>query len=79
MANESPIHIRSLKVLLKEVYKFLNGLSPPIMIEVLQANDCPYDLKNPRILASKHISTVKYGINTIAFSILKFGKTFHQK
>ena len=54
MANESPIHIRSLNVLLKEFYKFLNGLSPPIMIEVLQTNDCPYDLKNPRILASKH-------------------------
>ena len=54
MANERPIHIRSLKVPLKEVYKFLNGLSPPIMIEGLQTNDCPYDLKNPRILASKH-------------------------
>ena len=34
MANESTIHIRNLKFLLTEVYKFLNGLSPPIMNEV---------------------------------------------
>ena len=66
MANESTIHIRNLKFLLTEVYKFLNGLSPPIMNEVFQTNDCPYDLRNPRILASKHKSTVKYGFNTIA-------------
>ena len=68
MANECTIHIRNLKFLLTEVYKFLNGLSPPIMNEVFQTNDCPYDLRNPRILASKHISTIKYGINTIAFT-----------
>ena len=67
MANESTIHIRNLKFLLTEVYKFFNGLSPPIMNEVFQKNDCPYDLRNPRILASKHKSTIKHGINTIAF------------
>ena len=67
MANESTIHIRNLKFLLTEVYKFLNGLSPPIMNEVFQTNDCPYDLRNPRILASKRKSTIKYGINTIVF------------
>ena len=37
------------------------------MNELFQTNDCPYDLKNPRIIASKHKSTIKYGINTIAF------------
>ena len=37
------------------------------MNEVLRTNDCPYYLKNPRILASKHKSTIKNGINTIAF------------
>ena len=67
MANESTIHIRNLKFLLTKVYKFLNGLSPPIMSEVFQTNNCSYDLKNPRILVSKHKSTIKYGINTIAF------------
>ena len=37
------------------------------MNEVFQTNDCPYDLRNPRILASKRKSTIKYGINTIVF------------
>ena len=37
------------------------------MNEVFQTNDCPYDLRNPRIPASKHKSTIKYGINTITF------------
>ena len=69
MANESTIHIRNLKFLLTEVYKFLNGLSPPIMNEVFQTNDCPYDLRNPRIPASKPKSTKKYGINTVAFKV----------
>ena len=45
MANESTIHIRNLKFLPTEVYTFLNGLSPPIMNEVFQTNDCPYDLR----------------------------------
>ena len=69
MTNESTIHIRNLKFLLNEVYKFLNGLSPPIMNEVFQTKDCPYDLRNPRILSSKHKSTIKYGINTIVFRV----------
>ena len=67
MANERTIRIRNLKFLLTELYKILNGLSPPIMSKVFQTNDCLYDLGNPRILASKHKSTIKYGINTIAF------------
>ena len=37
------------------------------MNKVFQTNDCPYELRNARILASKHKSTVKYGINTIPF------------
>ena len=67
MANESAIHIRNLKFLLTKVYKFLNGLSPPIMSEVFQTNYCPYDLRNLGILAFKHKFTIKYGVNTIAF------------
>ena len=67
MANENTIHIRNLKFLLTEVYKCLNSLSPPIMNDVFQTIDCPYNLRNPRILASKHKSTIKYGINIIAF------------
>ena len=37
------------------------------MNEVFQTNYCLYDLRNSRILASKHKSTIKYGTNTVAF------------
>ena len=39
------------------------------MNEAFQINDCPYDVRNTRILASNHKSTIKYGIDTIAFKI----------
>ena len=64
MANDSTIHIKNLKLLLTEIYKIFDVLSPPIMKEVFQANDCPYDLKNPRI---KHKSTIKHRVDIIAF------------
>ena len=68
MANESTIHTRNLKFFLSQIYKFLNDLFPPTMNEVFQTNNCPYDLRNPRIVASKHKSSIKYGINSIAKS-----------
>ena len=37
------------------------------MNKVFQTNDCPYHVRSPRILASKHKSTMKYGINAFAF------------
>ena len=63
MANKRTIHIRNLKFLLTKIYNFLNGLSPPIMKEVFQINYYTYDLRNPRILASRHKSTIKHGTN----------------
>ena len=53
MANKSTIRIRSLKFFLTEIYKLLNGLSPPILKEVFQINDSRNNLRNPTILASK--------------------------
>ena len=67
MANENIIQLRDLTFLLTEIYKFLNGLSSPTINEVFQTNDRLYDLRNTRIPASKHKSTTKYQINTIAF------------
>ena len=67
MTNESAIHIRNLKFLLTEINKFLNCLSLPVMNKVFQTNDSPDDLRNPSALASKHKSTIKYGIDTMAF------------
>ena len=70
MANESTIDIRNLKFIVTEICRLLNGLIfPPIMKEVFQINDYPYGLRNPRILASNHKSTIKYVIDTITFKV----------
>ena len=52
-----------------EIYKFLNGLSPPIMSEIFKKRDCPYSLRNPRSLITNCKSTVKvkYGIDSIVY------------
>ena len=34
-ANENAIHINNIYILITEIFKFLNGLSPPIMNEIL--------------------------------------------
>ena len=46
------------------------------MNEMFQTNDCPYDLINPETLASKHKSTMKYGIYTIAYKVSSIWQTF---
>ena len=49
-------------------YKFLDSLSSPIINKVFETNDfAAYDLRNPRILASKHKSAIKDGIDTTTF------------
>ena len=53
MTNESTIHVRNLKFFITEVYKIINGLSPPIMNEVFQTNDCPLQFKKSK---NKHKS-----------------------
>ena len=32
--NENTIHIKNIRILMTEIYKFLNGLSPPIMSKI---------------------------------------------
>ena len=39
MSNESTIHIKNSKVLMTEIYKFLNDLSPPVMNEIFQKQE----------------------------------------
>ena len=36
MSNETTIHIENMQVLMTEIYKLLNDLSPPIMNDIFQ-------------------------------------------
>ena len=67
IANETTIHIRNIRTLMIETYKFLNDLSPPIIADLFQKNECSYSLRNTRLLSSKHKSTLRYGIDTVSY------------
>ena len=60
MANESTIYRKKIKVLMTEIYKFLNGLSPPIMNDIFKKHY--YTLRNLRSLVSKCKFSTTYGI-----------------
>ena len=47
MANKTTVQIRNVKV--------KNGLSLPIMNEVFQVNEFPYNFRNPRTLDERSI------------------------
>ena len=56
---------------MKEICKFLNGLSPPIMSEIFKKKYCPYSLRNRRSLTTNFQSTLKYGIDSIVYKYLQ--------
>ena len=61
MANKSTTHIRNLKFLLTEVCLHKQWT------KLFQTIDCSYALRNPRMLACKHKSTLKYAIKKFTF------------
>ena len=44
------IHIKNTHILMTEIYKFLNGLSPPIMSKVSKKKGLPILFKKPKII-----------------------------
>ena len=67
MSNESAIFIKNVKVLMTEIYKFLNDISPPIMNDIFLKQENYYSPRNPKSLVSKRKFTATYGIDTISF------------
>ena len=46
ITKEKTIHQNNLECLAKEIYKFLNGLSPPIMNSAFMRRNSNYNLRN---------------------------------
>ena len=53
MSNESASHIKSIKVFMTEVYKFLNDLSPSIINDIFQKTRKLLLYKKPNVPSSK--------------------------
>ena len=78
MSNESIVHIKNIKGLMIERYKFLNDLSPPIINDIAQKREKYCCLRNPRSLVLTRICTTTYGMDTISvkFRNPNFARSF---
>ena len=52
MTKEKTMHQNNLESLAKEIYKFLNRLSPPIMYDAKMIRNNNYNLRNSQYLCS---------------------------
>ena len=61
MTKEKTVHSNNLESIAKEIYKFLNGLSPSIMHDVSMITNNKYNLRSFQYLYSTNKRTAKYG------------------
>ena len=65
--NERTIHQQNINVLMKEIYKFENDLSPPLIDDMFQVRKLNYDLRHFQKIANTKKNSVKTGLETISF------------
>ena len=65
--REFTIHQQNIQALMKEIYKFTNNLSPPIINHMFQFRENSYNLRNFQQLASSTKKTTKMGLETISY------------
>lgn len=64
MTNQKRILQNNLECLSKKIYKYLHGLSPPLMNDVFQIKEIVYNLRNFQAVYSNKKKTVKFGTET---------------
>ena len=66
-ANEKLVHQKCIKLLMIEVYKYLNGLSPDIMSDIFKLRENTYNLRNFHIFESQNLRTKTFALDSIAY------------
>ena len=66
-SNIKAIHQKNLEFLAIEIYKFQNGLSPPIMNDFFFSRQNIYNLRKFQELSTSTKNTVKFGTETISY------------
>ena len=66
-ANEKLVHQKCIQLLLIEVYKYLNGLSPDIMNTIFKLRQNTYNLRNLHAFESQNPRTKKFCLDSIAY------------
>ena len=50
-----------------EVYKYLHGLFPELMTDIITIRKNPYNIRNIYLFGSENPCSVRFGVDTIAF------------
>ena len=65
--KEHTIHQQNINVLMKEIYKFENNLSPPLIDDMFQVRKINYNLRHFQKFANTKKNSVKMGLETITY------------
>ena len=65
--NLASIHELHLRHILCEIYKSVNGISPPIMQELFKKKTLPYNLRINNLLTIEKAKTSRFGIESFVF------------
>ena len=66
-SNEKPVHQKCIELLMIEVYKYLNGLSPDMMSGTFKFRENTYNLINFHIFEPQNPRTKKSALDSIAY------------
>ena len=66
-SNEKSVYQKFIELLMTEVYKYLNSLSPDIMSDIFKLRENTCNLRNFHIFESQNPRTKKFGIASIAY------------
>ena len=69
--NFATIHDRNIKILATGTYKFLQGLSSPLINNFFMKRSNNYSLRGNKVLTTRRLNLVRYGNETVSFLALK--------
>ena len=65
------IHHRNIRALAIEIYKVMQGISPPLLNEVFVPRQCNYEFRGHNFLERRRVKSVRYGTQSISSLALK--------
>ena len=61
------IHHRNIRALAIEIYKVIQGISPPLLNEVFVPRQCNYEFRGNNFLERRRVKSVRYSTESISF------------
>ena len=61
------IHHKNIRALAIEIYKVMQGVSPPLLNEVFMPHQRNYDFRGNNFLERRRVKSVRYGTESMSF------------